>query len=102
MKKKHKTNPVSEAVQDSFVDSGLSREQKKISEWLEKLRFRKQLFGGVSEEDVWKKIEELNSMYQVALNAERIRYDTMIEHYRQRNEIAAAKDISYIEQREGR
>lgn len=102
MKKKHKTNPVSEAVKDSVVNLGLSREQEEISEWLKKLRFRKQLFGGVSEEDVWKKIEELNSMYQVALNAERIRYDTMIEHYRQRNEIAAAKGISYIEQREGR
>lgn len=55
---------------------------KKIIEWIEGVRFRKKFFGGVSEEDVWKKIEELNKMYQASLEAERVRYDTMIEHYK--------------------
>ncbi|HHU08276.1 MAG TPA: hypothetical protein GXZ59_08050 [Clostridiaceae bacterium] len=55
---------------------------REISKWLENLRFRKQFFGGVSEEDVWKKIRELNDMYQASLRDERTRYDTMIEHYK--------------------
>lgn len=53
-----------------------------IAEWLEEVRFRKQFFGGVSEQDVWKKINELNVMYEAALNAERVRYDTLIEQYK--------------------
>ena len=56
----------------------LNSEQKTIVEWLKKVRFRKQLFGGVSEQDVWKKIDELNKLYDAALAAERIRYETLI------------------------
>lgn len=56
--------------------------KNKIAEWIEGVRFRKKFFGGVSEQDVWKKIEELNKMYEASLEAERIRYDTMIEHYK--------------------
>lgn len=59
---------------------------KEIAEWLENLRFRKQFFGGVGEEDVWKKIGELNDMYEAALRDERTRYDTMIEHYKKTGE----------------
>lgn len=88
MKSKEETYPMSEKA-----ESQLSLEQKKIAEWLEKLSFRKQFIGGVSEEEVWKKIQELNSMYQDALNAERIRYDTLIKHYRKEGERKAAKDI---------
>jgi len=58
----------------------------KIADWLDKVSFRKQFFGGLSETDVWKKINELDQMYQAALDAERIRYDTMIEHYRKTGE----------------
>lgn len=47
----------------------LNCEQKRILQWLRKVRFRKQLFGGISERDAWKKIEELNAMYNNALMA---------------------------------
>lgn len=57
----------------------LNREQKRIFVWLRKVRFKKQLFGGVSERDVWKKIEELNAMYNLALIAERARYDALLQ-----------------------
>ena len=57
----------------------LSREQKKIAKWIKQVKFRKTLFGGVSERDVWKKIAELNEMYNVALAAERARYDALLE-----------------------
>lgn len=56
----------------------INSEQQNIVEWLRKVRFRKQLFGGVSEQDVWKKIDELNKLYVAALAAERIRYETLM------------------------
>ena len=59
----------------------LSEEQKNIAHWLKKLRFRRALFG-VNERHVWKKIAELDEMYQQALKAERIRYDALLEEYR--------------------
>jgi hypothetical protein len=76
----------------------LSQEFLKIAQWLKRLRFRKKFFGGVSEQDVWKKIGELNAMYEEALRAERIRYDALIEHYRKsltsdsQEEIAVEED----------
>ena len=59
----------------------ISREQKRMIAWLRKVRFKKKLFGGVSERDVWKKIEELNSMFNLALIAERARYDALLEEH---------------------
>lgn len=56
----------------------LNSEQQAIVEWLKKVRFKKQPFGGVSESDVWKKIDELNKLYDTALMAERIRYETLL------------------------
>lgn len=57
----------------------LGREQKRIRQWLKQVRFRKTLFGGVDERDVWKKIGELNELYNAALIAERARYDALLE-----------------------
>ena len=56
-----------------------SEQEKKIADWLKKATFRKQLFGGVNERDVWKKICELNDMYREALIAERARYDALLQ-----------------------
>lgn len=70
---------------------------KKITEWIEGVRFRKKFFGGVSEEDVWKKIEELNKMYEASLEAERIRYDTMIEHYKKTGIETSDSEMVYDE-----
>ena len=58
-------------------------QEEKIKGFLQKVKFRKRIFGGVSEKDVWTKIRELNDMYRQALLAERIRYDALIaEHDR--------------------
>lgn len=65
-------------AQDEAVSS-LNREHKRIMTWLSKVRFKRKLFGGVNERDVWKKIEELNSMYNLALIAERARYDALLQ-----------------------
>lgn len=49
-----------------------------VGQWLQKVRFRRKLFLGVSEADVWQKMEELNNLYEAALLAERARYDTLL------------------------
>lgn len=54
-------------------------EQQRIAQWLKKVKFKKQFFGGVNEKDVWKKIAELNDMYNVAIACERARYDALLE-----------------------
>lgn len=56
----------------------LNEEQRELLEWLRGVKFRKVTFGGVSEEDVWKKISELNARYDAALRAERARYDALL------------------------
>lgn len=57
----------------------LNFEQQRIAKWLKEVKFRKRLFGGVSERDVWKKLLELNEMYNAALAAERARYDALLK-----------------------
>ena len=47
--------------------------------WLRQVHFKRKFFGGVNERDVWKKIEELNQMFNLALVAERARYDALLQ-----------------------
>ena len=54
-------------------------QEERITGFLKKVKFRKQIFGGVREADVWKKIGELNELYRQALLAERARYDALLE-----------------------
>lgn len=49
-----------------------------ICRWIKKLKFKKRLFGGVSEADVLQKISELNSLYEAALLSERARYEALL------------------------
>lgn len=69
----------------------LNHEQQKIFRWLKTVKFRRMVLGGVDERDVWKRLEELNAMYEAALGAERARYDALIEHHA---ESAENRDIS--------
>ena len=57
----------------------MNAEEQKIAEFLQQVRFKKQLAGGVSEQDVWRKITELNELYKNALIAEHARYDALLE-----------------------
>lgn len=70
----------------------LNQEQLSIMNWLQSVKFRKQIFGGLNQEDVWKKIHELDEMYEAALRAERIRYDVLLE--RQRSSIQEEKYVN--------
>ena len=56
----------------------VSEQEAKIASWLRDVKFRRQIFGGVSEKDVWTKISQLNEMYNQAILAERVRYDALL------------------------
>lgn len=57
----------------------LNQEQEELLAWLKTMKFKRARFGGVSEEDVWKKISELNRRYDACLRAERERYNALLE-----------------------
>lgn len=57
--------------------SSLSSEEREIYEWLRNTKFQKSFLGGVDESDVWKKIQELNQMYEKALLVEKKRYEAL-------------------------
>ena len=60
--------------------------EHRIIDWLKKVKFRRQLFGGVSERSVWKQIQELDELYLRALGEERARYDALLAEYRRRQQ----------------
>lgn len=87
------------------LDSGnsemLNHEQERIEKWLKQVRFKKSFVGGVDEADVWKKIAELNSMYEAALSAERARYDALLKAYAVSHEKKYAKLLQSVERGKG-
>lgn len=99
MSGKYSSSPNKSATNRNRVrdrpDSGsarpLNHEQERIQKWLKQVRFRKTAFGGVNEADVWKKIAELNALYEAALSAERARYDTLLA---ERTGSAAQSDLT--------
>lgn len=64
-------------------ERSVTEQEAVIASWLRKVKFRRKIFGGVSEADVWTKIGQLNEMYNQAIYAERVRYDALLaEHDR--------------------
>lgn len=69
-----------ERGRDSMGEAKFQQEtEQKIAEWLDQVKFRKRILGGIDEKDVWAKISELNDMYRAALIAERARYDALLQ-----------------------
>ena len=65
-----------------------NHEQEKLRQWFQEVKFRKVLFGGVDEIQLWKKLEELNQIYETSLSAERARYDALLaDHQRSCNAV---------------
>ena len=79
--KKEDKNTVSPGQDNSSARAKLSTnpELKRIGQWLETVKFRKKLIGGLDPVDVWEKLEQLNRMYEDALVAERTRYNLMVQ-----------------------
>lgn len=59
----------------------INQEHKEIIKWFQTVKFRRTLFGGVDENDVWKKLQELNRLYESAIRAERERYNILLEDH---------------------
>lgn len=63
-------------------DNAINEVHEEILKWIKSVKFEKKIIGGVDEEDVWKKIQELNNLYEKALLSERIRYNTLLNQYK--------------------
>lgn len=50
-----------------------------VEEFLTNLKFRKQIFGGISEEDAMVKIEKISCMYQEAFKDQEIFFKALID-----------------------
>ena len=57
----------------------LNHEHEKLLKWFQTVEFRKVLIGGVDEAHLFKKLEELNQIYDSVISAERARYDALLE-----------------------
>ena len=53
-------------------------EYETVATWLKNVRFKKKIAGGLDPDDVWKKLDELNTLYENALISERARYNMML------------------------
>lgn len=49
-----------------------------ICGWLKNMKFRRKFIGGVDEDDVVRKMAELNALYEKALLEERARYEALL------------------------
>ncbi|MGN0405223.1 MAG: hypothetical protein ACI4F1_08380 [Bariatricus sp.] len=61
-----------------YIKSSLNYEHEQLIQWFRTVKFKKVLIGGVDESQLWKKLEELNDLYEASLRAERARYDALI------------------------
>ena len=64
----------------------VNREHEKMIRWLQTVKFRRVLFGGIDEAQLWKKLEELDRLYEAALREERARYDGLLDAQKERDE----------------
>lgn len=62
-------------------DESVNYSHAEIQKWFRTVKFRRNLIGGINEAQLWKQLSELNALYDKALNAERARYDSMIQNY---------------------
>ena len=67
--------------ENDSTTEGINQEHKEIIKWFQTVKFRRMMFDGVDENDVWKKLEELNRLYESAIRAERERYNILLEDH---------------------
>lgn len=56
-----------------------SRTMEDVAHYIEKMRFRKKLFGGVDEADVWRQIEALHREYEAVFLAQELQHEAADE-----------------------
>lgn len=67
-----------------------AKNMEEIAALLKELRFRKKIFGGVDERDVWKKLQLLQKEYRAAFEAQEERSKALLED--REKEIARLKE----------
>ena len=55
------------------------RTMKDIADALSVMKFRKKVFGGVDEADVWKKLETLQNTYQLVYDEQAAYYQALLD-----------------------
>lgn len=60
-------------------DIYLAKNINDISEFLKKVKFKKKIFGGIDELDVWNKIEKLNLEYKELYEIQQMQIDILKE-----------------------
>lgn len=56
-----------------------SRTLEDVAQYIKKMRFRKKLFGGLDEADVWRQIELLHHEYEAVFIAQEIKHKEELE-----------------------
>lgn len=56
-----------------------ARNMDDIAEFMKTMRFKKRLFGGVSEKDVWKQLDKLQAEYRSAYEKQQERYEVLLQ-----------------------
>jgi hypothetical protein len=59
----------------------MAKSMEEIAEMLKSTRFRRRFFGGVDEDDVWKKIEKLQKEYAELIEADRQRAQGVLKEW---------------------
>lgn len=67
-----------------------ARNMDDIAELFKGIKFRKKLFGGVSEIDVWKKLDKIQQEYRSAYEIQQERYEARLQE--RDEEIASLKE----------
>lgn len=55
-----------------------AKSMEEIAAWLQEVKFRKKIIGGVDEANVWHKLDELQAQYQSAFDAQAERYQALL------------------------
>ncbi len=56
-----------------------AKTMEEIADQLKRIRFRHKLFGGVSEDSVWRVLEKLQREYRSVMDAQRIGYEALLD-----------------------
>ena len=94
----HKAPAKTKGPPRPVAEDTMPTERAEIIDFLKSVKFRGKLFGGVDERTVWKKIGELDALYTKALEAERVRYDALLDEYK----LMAARRIRALQEQQAK
>lgn len=81
-----------DAARPDFPGAALNPAHQQLLDWFRTVQFRHVALGGVDEVQLWKKLEELYTLYEQALAAERARYDALLAQQTGRQQTAVQQE----------